>query len=136
MKIDFISKKVTKKSVANGLVMFVVPDVLYKLEPKNCTPKIRGDWYRELLDIDNLLFFSENESNGIITGESLIILDIHKDEYDPALTELNFAENGKSGRYTTPIIDINRFNFGMLTNFKTVLDSINSYNKTGGELQN
>ena len=130
MIVDFKSKKIKKKNITNGVLAFVISESLQKIEPKNCTLQERSNWYRELLGIDNLLFFSENkDDNENITGYSLIILDITKDEYDQNITELNFAENGRTGRYTVPFIDVNSVPLGLIFNFKEIINKIKKEKK-------
>ena len=129
MIIDFKSKKIKKKNIANGILAFVISESLQKIEPKNYTLQNRSDWYRELLGIDNLLFFSENkDSDENVTGYSLIILDITKDEYDQNTTKLNFAESGRNGKYTVPFIDINNIPLGLIFNFKEIINNIKKEN--------
>lgn len=128
--IDFNSKKTVIKTVANGIIRFIIPTTLYNLEPKDCSLQIRTEWYRKLLGIDNVLFFSENVGeDGEIVGESLVVLDIIKSEYSPTKTKLNFAENGHTGKYTTPIINIEAIPFGMLVSFGEILKQIKNENK-------
>ena len=125
MIVDFKSKKLKKKDMANGIVGFLISDNLLKIEPKNSTLQQRSDWYRKLLGIDNLLFFSENKDNSEnVSGYSLIVLDINKDEYDPNTTKLNFAESGHTGKYTIPFIDINTIPLGLIFNFKEIINKI------------
>ena len=99
LAIAFTKKKQIKKTITKGVYGIVLPEAIYRVEDS----KNRADWYRKLLNIDNALFFSENVGvDGHVTGTTLIILDVTKDEIHPGI-QIEFATEGKTGQYTIPI---------------------------------
>ena len=93
------TKKKHKKTITKGIYGIILPEAIYRVEDT----KNRAEWYRKLLNIDNALFFSENVGeNGKVTGTTLIVLDVSKDEIHPGI-QIEFATEGKTGQYTIPI---------------------------------
>ena len=99
MAIPFQSKKLKE---ARGLLGIYLSKNITRVEDRS-SPKARADWYRKMLEIDNALFFSENvDAKGSVAGETLIILDAMPEHID-AYTEIIFATEGKTGKYTVPL---------------------------------
>lgn len=92
-------KQRIKKEQMNGVVRIPITPVLQELENR-FDPKYRDEFYRNLLGIDNAIFFSENIGN-MEVPESIVVLDGHHKEFWYGM-KLNFAENGHTGAYTVP----------------------------------
>lgn len=99
MAIQFQSKKFKE---ARGLLGIYISKNITRVEDRSSL-KARADWYRKLLGIENALFFSENvDVKGSVTSETLVILDALPENID-AYTEIIFASEGKTGKYTIPL---------------------------------
>jgi hypothetical protein len=68
MGIDFRPKsKNVVVAVANGIVGYKLPKSVYSVEDTSSL-KARADWYRNLLGLDNALFFSNDVAENSSTA--------------------------------------------------------------------